>query len=103
MTILIVEDELYARQSLETQIYGYDRNREFTVLLASNGREGLEIFRRKHPDLVITDIRMPQMDGIEMLREIRGLNPDTPVVIMTAYSEFQYARDALKAGAVDYL
>ncbi len=103
MTILIVEDELYARQSLETQIYSYDRNQEFTVLLAANGREGLEIFRRKHPDLVITDIKMPQMDGIEMLRAIRGLNPDTPVVIMTAYSEFQYARDALKAGAVDYL
>ncbi len=103
MTILIVEDELYARQSLETQIYSYDRNREFTVLSAANGREGLEMFCRKHPDLVITDIKMPQMDGISMLQEIRKRNPDTPVVIMTAYSEFQYARDALKAGAVDYL
>lgn len=103
MTILIVEDELYARQSLEAQLYSYDRNREFTVLQAANGQEGLGIFRQRHPDLVITDIKMPRMDGIEMLQEIKKLNQDTPVVIMTAYSDFQYARDALKAGAVDYL
>ena len=69
--ILIVEDEVYARQSVKKQIQECSPNRNFQVFEAENGRKGLEIFRQEDIGLVFTDIRMPVMDGLELLRKSR--------------------------------
>ena len=70
---------------------------------AANGEEGLEVIRRYRPDLIVTDIRMPKLDGIEMLRRLREEGNRAHVVFLTAYSDFSYAQSALKLGAADYL
>lgn len=103
MKILVVEDELYARESLVRQIEKYDGDRLFQILQASNGEEGEELYRERHPELVITDIRMPKLDGLELLARIRRTDEKTKVIILSAYSDFEYARSALSNGASDYL
>lgn len=103
ITVLVVEDEIYARKSLVKQITEYARNKEFRVLEAENGETALEIVKYEKPDLVMTDIRMPKMDGLELLRQIREWDSAQPVVMLSAYSEFEYARSALMYGAIDYL
>lgn len=70
---------------------------------ASNGEAGLELIARERPDIVVTDIRMPRMDGLEMLRRLREEGCGASVILLTAYSDFTYAQSALKLGAVDYL
>lgn len=101
--ILVVEDELYARESLVWQIEKYDTDHLFRILLASNGEEGEKLYRKHHPELVITDIRMPRMDGLQLLARIRQTDEKTKVIILSAYSDFEYARSALSNGASDYL
>lgn len=76
MKILIAEDEIYARKSMKKQIMELDFGREFHILEAQNGEQGLALFRQEEPDLVFTDIRMPKMDGLELLREIKREDPD---------------------------
>lgn len=100
--ILIAEDEIYARKSLLQQIRDYD-SRNISVFEAENGREALKVFKEEFPDLVITDIRMPIIDGLKLLEEIRKSDPNTAVMIASAYSDFNYAKSALKYGAADYL
>jgi two-component system response regulator HydG len=70
---------------------------------AHNGVQALEQVRQQVFDLVLCDIRMAEMDGIETLKEIKTLNPSIPVLIMTAYSSVDTAVEALKSGALDYL
>ncbi|NBJ94379.1 response regulator [Parablautia muri] len=101
--ILVVEDELYARESLMKQIREYDTEGQFRIWQASNGKEGEALFKEHQPELVITDIRMPKMDGLELLERIREEDARAQVVIVSAYSDFEYARLALTYGAVDYL
>lgn len=98
-TILIVEDEQVLRQTLATLLTdeGYD------VLQAANGREGHDVALANRIDLVITDVRMPEMDGMTLLGHLRQLMPETPVIMLTAYGTVQTAIDALRAGAVDYI
>ena len=72
MKILIAEDEIYARKSMKKQIMELDFGREFHILEAQNGEQGLALFRQEEPDLVFTDIRMPKMDGLELLRRSKG-------------------------------
>lgn len=73
------------------------------VLSAENGEEALKIFRSEEPDLVILDIKMPIMDGIEVLRNIKDLNPNTPVIMITAHGSIEVAVEAMKIGALDYI
>ena len=71
---------------------------------ASNGREALQICAREHIDVIISDIRMPVMDGLELVREAKKINPGVKAVMVSSYSEFQYAQEAVKTGVVvDYL
>lgn len=70
---------------------------------AADGAEGLKLFHRYKPDIILTDIRMPEMDGLDFLAEVRESDPDVPVVLVSAYNEFEYAQKALKHGAFDYL
>lgn len=101
--ILIVEDEVYARRSVKKQIQECSPFRNFQVFEAENGKKGLEIFRREDIGLVFTDIRMPVMDGLDLLREIKAIRPDCRVVMISAYADFEYAKMAMKLGAEEYL
>ena len=71
MKLLVVEDELYAREALVRQIKKYDVTHVFEIYQAANGAEGWEICQKEDPELVLTDIRMPKMDGLQLLEQIR--------------------------------
>jgi two-component system response regulator YesN len=69
----------------------------------NNGRDALHFLQREIPHLIVTDIRMPEMDGIEFIRRVRDQLPHIPIIILSGYDEFSYARDALRFGVIDYL
>ena len=102
LKILIVDDEPTVRRGI---MLGVEWSRMDCVVVgeASNGLEGLEAVERYHPNLIITDVRMPKMDGIEMLAELRKRGSMARVILLTAYSDFEYARSALQLDADDYL
>ncbi len=98
--ILVVDDEVQVREMLRrnlTQMGG------FPVDVASNGVEALEKIEKDIFDLVLTDLRMPEMDGIELLKSIKANRPDILVIIMTAYGSIETAVEAIKKGADDYI
>jgi len=98
-TILYVEDEEGVRKGYEKALKRHAK--EFYV--ASNGREGLELFIRYQPDIVITDINMPKMNGIEMSKAIKKINPDQEIIITTAHSETGYFMEAIDLQINSYL
>jgi len=77
--ILVIDDEQGIRNLLDTLL----RRKGYDVILAESGRKGLELFRREHPDVIVLDLKMPEMDGIEVLEQVRSLNPDQHVIILT--------------------
>jgi len=102
LKVYIVEDELYIRMEL-MELIDWKRYGFIMDGCAKNGKEAL-ISLKEHPvDLIITDIEMPQMGGIELIKEIRKINQDTQVIFLTGFSEFQYAQQGVKLGVVDYL
>ena len=102
LKVLIVEDEEMIRKGIVLTV-DWAALDCVVVGEASNGLEGLEAARRLEPSLIITDLKMPQMDGIEMLRSLREQGCKAHVIILTAYDNFTYAQSALRLGAVDYL
>ncbi len=102
LRILLVEDEANLRSGfrrlLENVIGGVKVAGE-----AANGKEALDWLKCNQADAVLTDIRMGEMGGIELLRRLAALHPELPVVIISGYSDFEYAREAIRFGAVDYL
>ncbi len=99
MKILIVEDDYASRLFLESLLES--NGHEFRS--AENGIEGLNIFEEYNPDIVLTDIKMPIMDGLELLEAIRDKNSDAIIVIITAFGSENYAIQALHLGANNYL
>jgi YesN/AraC family two-component response regulator len=99
LAILYVEDDASTREEVREILR--DRARE--VHVAQNGAEGLELFRRHAPDLVVTDIRMPVMDGLQMARAIRAQGSDVPVIVTTAYSDASFLLDAIDIGIDQYV
>lgn len=99
--ILIVDDEKKHRSGLTKLLYTIYP--EDMLLEAESGEQALEIMRLLECDIVITDIRMPGMDGLELLRKIRMEFSDTAVIILSGYGEFSYAKDAIKYGVSEYL
>jgi DNA-binding NtrC family response regulator len=97
--VLIVDDEAAQREMAG----GFLRKQGFDVALAAGGPEALEVLRREPVGLLLTDYRMPGMSGLELVAEARRLNPELPVVVMTAYGSIENAVAAMKAGAYDYL
>ena len=102
MKVLVVEDEEMIRKGI---VLAVDWAALDCVVVgeASNGEEGLEAAQRYAPTLIITDLKMPKMDGIEMLRRLREAGNNAFVIILTAYDSFAYAQSALRLGAVDFL
>src|SRR5262245_32018393 len=99
MTILIVDDEKTIRWSLGEGL----RKAGFDILEAASGEEGLQLFADKAPDCVLLDMRLPGVDGIEVLRRMRKDNPDVPIIVMTAYGEVEKAVESMKLGAYDFV
>jgi DNA-binding NtrC family response regulator len=97
--ILVVDDEPHVRSSLAIWL----REDGYEVSVADSGKQALEIAAREPPDMLLVDIKMPGMDGLELQRRIRAFLPDATVVLMTAYAAVDTAVQALKDGAYDYI
>ena len=97
--ILVIDDEAKLHRILEISLEGLGYN----VRTASTGSEGIDIAKSSMPSLVITDMKMPGMSGMEVLQEIKKMDSEVPVIIMTAYGTVQSAVEAMKAGAIDYI
>ena len=102
LKVLVVEDEEMIRKGI---VLAVDWAALDCVVVgeAANGAEALEAVDRLNPSLIITDLKMPQMDGLEMLRRLREQGNNVYVIILTAYDSFTYAQSALRLGAVDFL
>jgi DNA-binding NtrC family response regulator len=98
-TILIAEDETLLRQILTRLLEGEG----YRVVTAATGRGALDCFAAEHVDLVLTDIRMPEIEGIELLDRLKSIDPDSLVIVMTAFSSVDSAVAALRKGAYDYI
>lgn len=100
--VLIVEDEPPAIKPLKTLINKYCKDFEL-IGIAENGLEGITMSRELIPDLIITDVHMPLMDGIEFVSKIKRKLPDSLILIISGYSEFEYVQRAISYGVNDYL
>lgn len=98
-TLLIIDDDEVVRASLAA----YLEDSGFSVLQAGNGQQGLQVFEAHQPDLVICDLRMPQMGGLELIRRISELAPQLPVIVVSGAGVMSDAVEALRLGAADYL
>ncbi len=97
--IVVNDDEVNAAAALETLL----RDDGYDVARANDARSGLLVIEKTDPDVVLTDLRMPGMDGLELLAKIKELRPETMVLLMTAYGTVKTAVKAMKLGAEDYL
>src|ERR1700730_14709414 len=97
--ILIVEDEAKMRRLLELRL----GEEGFAVHSAADAETGLQLLVREKPDLVVTDLRLPGMSGLEFLQAVKRANAALPVVVMTAYGTVESAVEAMKIGASDYV
>jgi putative nucleotidyltransferase with HDIG domain len=96
--VLIIDDELAPRESIRMVLKD-----QYDVLTAAGAHEGLDIMDKESIAIVVMDIKMPKMDGITALKEIKERHPETEVVLLTAYASLETARDAIRFGAFDYL
>lgn len=99
---LIIDDEIFMCRALRKVIE--DHCPDFSVVdEAYNGSTGLKLVQENHYDVILTDIRMPVMSGLEFLNEIRDMGMEMPVIIITGHSEFNYTRTAIRLRATDYI
>lgn len=101
MRIVVVEDEGAIREGITRMINGHTRHQ--VVEACKNGFEGVEVISREKPDCVITDIRMDGMDGLEMLQKLHDKKIMPYSIILSGYSDFEYAREGLRLGVEEYL
>lgn len=98
-TVLVIEDDDSIRRVIE---YGLQDD-GYVVLAAADGAAGLDLATRERVDLIVSDVRMPQMDGLELLARLKAMNADQPVVLLTAHGTVDTAVEAMKLGAFDFL
>ena len=100
--VLIVEDEVLVRGGLKSVI-GWEKLGMEIIGDAANGKQALEIYEADKPDIILTDIKMPVMDGLELIARIREKDEKTKIVILTCYEEFEYLQEAMRMGVSDYI
>ncbi len=100
--VVVVEDEKLVRSGI---VHGTNWSQINCMVAgeAADGEEGIEAAKKYHPDVIITDVCMPKMDGIEMVKRLREEGIEAVVIFLTAYDEFRYAQQAVRLGAADYL
>ena len=98
-TVLVIDDEDSLRRVVEYNL----REEGYRVVTASDGTSGLREFQASPVDLVLTDVRMPEMDGLELLTRLKAMQPELPVIVLTAHGTIDSAVEAMKLGAYDYL
>ena len=98
-TLLLAEDDKFVRESFGRVLSLYVGN----ILLAKDGEEALELFEKEQPDIIITDVKMPKLNGIELIKKIREENRSIPIIITSAYSDREYLLDAIKLSLVEYI
>ena len=101
MRVLLVDDERMEREGLKYLFAAHGYRYHFEE--ARNGKEALELLQRADFDLVLTDIKMPEMDGIDFLLQAKALRPEVAYIIYSGFSDFAYAKEAISLGVVDYL
>lgn len=99
--ILLVDDEAQEREGIRFLIEKY--RLPLSVVEAQNGQKALEYLKGHPVDILFTDVKMPYKDGLELAKETFQFNPDIRIIIFSAYGEFEYAKRAMEANAVDYL
>ena len=99
LVLLTIDDE----ESVRSSVAAFFEDCGFTVLQACDGREGIEIIRTLHPDVIITDLRMPNVDGMEVVDAVRRLDDNLPIIVLSGTGILSDAIDALRRGAWDYL
>ena len=98
-SLLYVEDDEHIREQLALFL----KRRVGAFYLATNGAEGLELYRTYQPDLVVSDILMPEMNGLEMAEKIKAIDPDAPIIVTTAFNETDYFLNAIRIGVDNYV
>jgi two-component system, chemotaxis family, chemotaxis protein CheY len=97
--ILVIDDEQGIRDLLDTLL----RRKGYDVVLAESGRQGLELFRRERPDVIVLDLKMPEMDGLTVLRQIKNLDPGKPVIILTGAGTAEAEQQVRALGVTEYV
>ena len=97
--ILVIDDEVYIRDS----VIGFLEDFGFDVIEAENGRQGLEKFEAEKPDLILCDLRMPEMDGLEVLENVARIDRSIPIIIVSGAGNIADTVEALRLGAWDYI
>ena len=97
--ILVADDDGSSRELVATALQGAD----YEVVVAVDGQEAVSLFASSRPHLVLTDLQMPRLDGAGVLRHVKTISPDTPVILFTAHTEIGAEREAQRIGADDYL
>jgi len=98
-SILIVDDEVLTLNNLKKAL----EKEGYEILLADSGETGLEVFTKHRPNLVLVDLMLPGIEGIEVLKQIKEIDANTAVIMITAYEIIEKAIQAMKLGAYDYL
>jgi two-component system NtrC family response regulator len=98
-SVLLIDDDESLRRVVEYNL----REDGYQVVTAADGRSGLQRFQESPVDLVLTDVRMPEMDGVELMMHLKAMQPDLPVIVLTAHGTIDSAVEAMKVGAFDYL
>jgi putative two-component system response regulator len=98
-TLLVVDDDPYVLESISTLL----KSSNYTVHACHNANDAMDLIKKTDVDVVLTDIKMPQVTGIELLRSIHAYNQQIPVLLMTAFAELDVAVDAIKQGAFDFI
>ena len=102
MRVIVADDEFFARKALVKRIGELSEEIEVCEE-AENGRQVMELLKSHGADLVVTDIRMPDMDGLEVAKQVKEQFPETSVIIESGYADFDYATTAIRYGVKDYL
>lgn len=97
-SILICDDEEGIRESLKLIL-----EKDYDLLFATNGNEAIDVIKKEPANVVIMDIKMPRMDGIETMRKLKNIRPDVKILVTSGYKSVETAKEAINAGASDYI